>query len=144
MQRIIITGNLGRDPEQRSAGNDNVTSFTVGVRQGWGDRASSNWFRCSVWGKRGDTIRDRLTKGMKVTVIGELTIGEYQGKPQYEVRVDDIDWQPAGQRDDRGSDQRGNGNGGGRRGGYRDDPAGDLDDDVPFISADPSLEARAR
>lgn len=138
MQRIIITGNVGRDPEQRSTqGGDSVTSFNVGVRQGWGDRSSSNWYRCSVWGKRGDTIRDRVTKGMKVTVIGELTIGEYQGKPQYEVRVDDIDWQPAGQRDDRG----GGGTGGQQR---HADPADDLGDDIPFLSSDPALERRAR
>lgn len=138
MQRIIITGNLGRDPEIRSTqGGDQVCSLSVGVKQGWGDRASSNWFRCSVWGKRAQTVNDNLRKGQKVTVIGELTIGEYNGKPQYDVRVDDVDWQPSGDRQQR-SDDRGGGGGGfggaGARGGsgFGDH---DLSDDVPFISS---------
>lgn len=131
MQRILITGNLGRDPEIRTTqGGDQVCSLNVGVKQGWGDRASSNWYRCSVWGKRAQTVNDNLRKGQKVTVIGELTIGDYQGKPQYDVRVDDIDWQPSGERQQR-SDNRGSGGGGFGGGGFGDD----LDDNVPFASS---------
>ncbi len=137
MQRIIITGNLGRDPEIRTTqGGDQVCSLNVGVKQGWGDRASSNWYRCSVWGKRAQTVNDNLRKGQKVTVIGELTIGEYNGKPQYDVRVDDVDWQPSGERAastggaaSRGRDGGGGGGFGG--GGFGDD----LDDNVPFATA---------
>lgn len=122
MQIITITGNVGKDPEQRTTqGGDTITSFSVAVKQGWGDRATTNWFRCSVWGKRGDTIREHMAKGAKATVIGELTIGEYQGKPQFDVRVNDVDWsKPAGgerqQNDSRGHSPA----------------ADDLDDDVPF------------
>lgn len=132
MQFITITGNLGRDPEQRTTqGGDTVTSFSVAVRQGFKRDAASVWFRCSVWGKRGDTIASNLRKGSKVTVVGDLTIGEYQGKPQYDVRVADVDWQPAG---DRQADT------GGAASHRRDEPASggssgyghDLDDDVPF------------
>jgi single-strand DNA-binding protein len=137
VQRIIITGNLGRDPEIRTTqGGDQVCSLNVGVKQGWGDRASSNWYRCSVWGKRAQTVNDNLRKGQKVTVIGELTIGEYNGKPQYDVRVDDVDWQPSGERAastggaaSRGRDGGGGGGFGG--GGFGDD----LDDNVPFATA---------
>ena len=101
MQIITITGNVGKDPEQRTTqGGDSVTSFNVGVRQGWGDRASTNWFRCSVWGKRGDTIRQHVRKGAKITVVGELTIGEYNGKPQYDIRCHDQDWAATGERQD--------------------------------------------
>lgn len=121
MQFITITGNVGREPEQRQTqGGDSVTSFSVAVRQGFKQDAPTVWFRCSVWGKRGDTIRQHLAKGMKVTVIGELTIGEYQGKPQHDIRVADLDWQPTG--------ERRSGSGGQ---GYGSD-ARDLDDDVPF------------
>lgn len=141
MQRIIITGNLGRDPEMRATQDGTpICNFSVGVRQGWGDRASSNWFRCSVFGTRAKTISEHLAKGQKVTVIGELTIGEYQGKPQYDVRVDDVDWQPSGDRQQRSDDRGGGGGGGlGSRGGFADD----LDDDVPFIHADMASEYRA-
>ncbi len=73
--------------------------------------------------------------------------------PGYIVRLDAMPASVEGQfsihlrepkpRDDNGG-QRGNGNGGGGRGGYRSNPADDLDDDTPFISADPALEHRAR
>jgi single-strand DNA-binding protein len=92
MQAIVITGNVGRDPEIRQAGSDNVCWFTVGVQQGYGERKTTNWYRCNVWGKRGDTVAQYVRKGSKVTVIGELSIGEYQGKPQYDIRVNDLDW----------------------------------------------------
>lgn len=123
MQTIVLTGNVGRDPEQRSTqGGDSVTSFSVAVRQGFKRDAPSVWFRCSVWGKRGDTIRDHVRKGTKVTVVGELTIGEYQGKPQYDVRVNDVDWQPSGERAARPEQASGSGFGG----------SDDLGDEVPW------------
>ena len=107
MQRIIITGNLGRDPEMRATQDGTpICNFSVGVRQGWGDRASSNWFRCTVFGVRSKSVGEHLAKGQKVTVIGELTIGEYQGKPQYDVRVDDVDWQPSGERSSQNVDRQ--------------------------------------
>jgi len=100
MQILTVTGNLGRDPEHRTTqGGDEVCSFSVGVKQGWGEKSSTNWFRCTVWGKRARTISDHLRKGSKVTVNGELSIGEYEGKPQYEIRVSDVDWAPTGQRE---------------------------------------------
>lgn len=131
-----FTGNLGRDPETRSTSGGDVCSFSVAVKQGFGRDAKSEWFRCSVWGKRGETVSRFLRKGMKVTVAGELTIGEYQGKPQYDVRVIDVDWpfENDGQqrRDDRPDETRSYSreaiDRAARSGGRRDD----LDDDVPF------------
>ncbi len=133
MQTLIITGNVGKDPEQRSTqSGDSVTSFNVAVRQGFKRDAPTVWYRCSVWGKRGDTIREHLRKGMKATVVGELTIGEYQGKPQYDVRVNDVDWQPAGERQERSEPRQSDNRGGGgmQGGGFGDD----LVDDLPFVS----------
>jgi len=95
MQFITITGNLGRDAEYRETqSGDQVCSLNVGVKQGWGDKAKTNWFRVSVWGKRAKSIGDNCFKGMLVTAVGELTIGEYDGKPQYEVRASDVAFQP--------------------------------------------------
>lgn len=142
MQIIHLTGNLGRDPELRSTNNDQVCSFSVAVKQGFDRDAKSEWFRCSVWGKRAETVNRYLRKGVKVTVAGQLTIGEYQGKPQYDVRVIDVEWphEAQGQQQDRHEEPRQGSGGGGSCGGGRDD----LDDHVPFISGDASMEWRAR
>lgn len=129
MQLLTISGNLGRDSEFRRAGDNDVLSFSVGVKQGYGDKASSNWFRCSVWGKRGEKLAQYLTKGVKVVVQGELTIGEYDGKPQYDVRVNEVEFMSKGEGGQRREEPRENQ----RRSAAPSNPFdNDLDDDVPF------------
>jgi single-strand DNA-binding protein len=104
MQQIVISGNLGSDAVTRQTQKgDKVTSFNVGVKQGWGDNASTNWFRCNVWGERGAKIAEYLLKGVKVFVTGELSIGSYEGKPQYDVRVNEVEWE---RRNGSGEDRR--------------------------------------
>lgn len=126
MQTIIISGNLGKDPELRSTSSDQVLGFSVAVKQGFGDKATTNWFRCNVWGKRGATLERYLRKGMKVVVQGELTIGSYEGKPQFDIRANEVEFMSAGERE--GGGQQDNRGGGGGFGPGADD----LDDDVPF------------
>lgn len=122
MQTIIISGNLGSDAVTRQTQKgDKVTAFNVGVQQGWGENKSTNWYRCNVWGERGEKIAQYLLKGVKAFVTGELTIGSYEGKPQYDVRVNEVEWER-------------------RNGGEQREPSSqskvpaqsDLDDDVPF------------
>lgn len=127
MQTIIVSGNIGGDAVTRATSNNEVTSFNVGVKQGWGEKASTNWFRCSIWGERGRKIAEYLLKGVKVFVTGELTIGSYEGKPQYEIRVNEIEWE-------RRSDKSYTGQPGGSRNGPSSDSVGyDVDEDrVPF------------
>lgn len=93
MQSITVSGNIGKDAELRSTQNgDDVLSFSVGVKQGYGDNASTNWFRCSIWGKRARNLKDYLLKGVKVVAQGELSIGSYEGKPQFEIRVNEVEF----------------------------------------------------
>lgn len=124
MQLITISGNCGRDAELRSTRDgQKVCSFNVGVKNGFGRDAGSVWYRCTLWGKAAEAFAPSLLKGVKVFVSGELTHGEYEGKPQYDVRVGSIDTgaRPGGQQSDtRHANQNGFGT---------DD---DLDSDVPF------------
>ena len=128
MQQITITGYLSRDAEVRTTqGGDSIANWNVPVRQGFGDREKTNWFRVSIWGKRAD-FAGKARKGDFVTVTGELTIGEYDGKPQYEIRaVDFQNVRPAPR--DGGTDapqepQRNS----------RQAPQDDLEDDIPFVT----------
>lgn len=91
MQIVMLTGRVGGDAEIRTAGSGEVTSFSLAVDQGWGERKSTNWFRVSIWGDRGRKIAGHILKGNKLAVTGELEIGEYQGKPQFNVRASEID-----------------------------------------------------
>lgn len=90
MQQITITGFLSRDAESSvTQRGDKVTRWNVPVKQGYGDSEQTNWFRVSIWGKRADYAA-KARKGEYVTVMGELKIGEYQGKPQYEINAVDF------------------------------------------------------
>ena len=91
MQTITIAGRVGRDAETRSTQNgDSVTGFTVAVDQRNGRDKTTNWWRVSLWGKRGDALAQYLTKGASVTVCGEFSLGEYDGKPQLNIRANGI------------------------------------------------------
>lgn len=91
-----LTGNLGRDAEQRFTQNgDSVVSFSVGVKAGYGDKATTTWARCSMFGKRGEAVAPYLTKGQLVGITGELSAREWTDKQglartSIEVRVNDL------------------------------------------------------
>ncbi len=137
MQIITVSGRIGQDAEVRQAGQSEVASFNLAVDQGWGDKKQTNWFRINLWGKKGVNSAPYMLKGGVVTVVGELDIGEYNGKPQYSIRASDFTM-PAKQ----GSGQRQQEN---RPGGSSPDYGyqkqadrsptsfdNDLDDEVPF------------
>lgn len=133
MQSITIAGRIGRDAETRQAGEGTVTSFTVAVDQRNGRDKTTNWWRVSIWGKRGETLCEYLRKGDNVTVAGEFTLSEYEGKPQLNIRANEVALQG-------GKGERSEPQGGGDWGvvGGRDEPAkqepaqDDLDDEIPF------------
>lgn len=125
MQNITISGNIGKDAELRDTRDSKVLSFNVGVKNGYGKDAGSVWYRCSLWGKAAETFAGSLKKGTKVFIVGDLTHDEYEGKPQFNVRVGSID---TGPRSDAGT-------GNPTRAIDPDsawDNAKDLDSDVPF------------
>ena len=104
MNSWSFTGNLGNDAESRfTPSGDAVVSFSVGVKSGFGDKATTTWARCQMWGKRGESVAPYLTKGQLVGVTGELTLREYDKKDgakgySLEVRVNDLTL--LGKRDD--------------------------------------------
>ena len=122
MLKLMLTGNLGGDPEKRYTQDGKaVLSFRVAVNSRRKVRGASggeddwedhtDWFRVTIRGGRVDYLSDNLRKGSRVTVIGGLSIGEYQARDSdeirasYDVYADDVDFY----RD------RSEGNGGGER-----------------------------
>lgn len=88
MKQIIIAGNLGKDAElRRTQGGDPVASFNVAVS----DRnKNTTWFSCSLWGRRGESLAQYLTKGSKVALTGDLTTREHEGKTYLGCNVSEI------------------------------------------------------
>jgi len=123
MQNITISGNIGKDAELRVTRDSKVLNFNVGVKNGLGRAAGSVWYRCSLWGKSAEVFAGSLKKGTKVFISGELTHDEYEGKPQFNVRVGSIDTAP---RSEAGGSSTTSDTS------VTWDNVTDLDDDVPF------------
>lgn len=129
MQSITIAGKLGRDAELRhTQGGESVCSFTVAVDQRQGRDKTTNWWRVSLWGKRGEALAPYLLKGASVTVQGEFALGDYEGKPQLNIRANEIALQGG----------RGDGSQGAPVEPQRNSRqvADDLDDTIPFARND--------
>ena len=76
--KIILVGNLGRDPELRyTQSGQPVTNLSVATSRRWTDRESgepreeTTWFRVTVWGKQAETCNEYLSKGSQVLVEGD-------------------------------------------------------------------------
>lgn len=133
MQNINIAGRIGSDAKlAHTQGGDAVCNFSVAVDTRQGREKVTNWWRCSIWGKRADALAPYLLKGVSVAVAGEMSLGDYEGKPQLNVRVGDLTLMGGrGDGDKRTPD--GSQGAPADRGGWAKD---DLADEIPFISSD--------
>ncbi len=116
INRVILTGNLTRDPELRSTpGGTSVCSLRLAVNSRrkdssgeWTDKP--NYFDITVWGAQGENCANYLSKGRPVAVDGRLEWREWEAKDgskrqSVEVIADSVQF--LGSRDGGG----GNGNG---------------------------------
>ena len=91
MKIITIAGTVGKDAElRRMQDGDPVASFSLAVDDGYGENKSTMWFDCSVFGKRGQSLQPHITKGAKLTVIGELGKREHNGTTYLTVRASEV------------------------------------------------------
>lgn len=145
--KIIVVGNLGRDPELRYTPQGTpVCSFTVATNEKRKDRAGetqdvTTWFRVTLWGRQAETASQYLAKGRPIYVEGRLRLEEWtdrDGKQRYTLEVHATDMQfIGGGRADETAAAAGGGVGGAAvnraSSNERPQPEPDLsDDDIPF------------
>ncbi|MCG3177565.1 MAG: Single-stranded DNA-binding protein [Candidatus Omnitrophica bacterium] len=93
-QRLILVGNLGRDPELRYTPNGTpVTTMSVAVNRRWTDaqgtiKEETAWFRVITYGKQAEVCNQYLAAGRKVLVEGALVVDEKTGGPRVYQRKD--------------------------------------------------------
>lgn len=132
---IIVLGRLAKDAERKQTQSGSLLKFSVGDSVGYGDKKSTNWWNCTIFGKQAEgSLIDYLTKGAQIQVTGEISFREYEGKTYNDLKVSRIEL--VGSRSENQSapqapqaqgyaknNQPATGSGGG---------ASDLDDDLPF------------
>ncbi len=87
VNKVILIGNLGQDPEVRYMPNGNaVTNVTIATSESWKDRESgqqqerTEWHRVVFFGKLAEIAGQYLRKGSKVYVEGALRTRKWQGQ----------------------------------------------------------------
>jgi len=86
LNRIIIIGNLGKDPEMRyTPSGSPVTTFSVATSRRFTSasgepKEETEWFNVVVWQKQAEMCNQYLTKGRQVYVEGRLQTRNWEGK----------------------------------------------------------------
>lgn len=102
VNKVIIIGNLGADPEARQFNNGgSVTNISVATSEQWTDKQSgekreaTEWHRISLFNRLGEIAAQYLRKGSKVYIEGSLRTRKYQdpnGQDRYitEIRAEQM------------------------------------------------------
>ena len=95
--KVSLTGRLTKDPVQKNWQGTTVVSFSMAVNttKKEGDKYLSDFYNVSVWGKSGEFILPRISKGSLVQVYGDLMLQTYKDsnnveKQSLSVRAIDV------------------------------------------------------
>jgi single-strand DNA-binding protein len=152
LNRVILIGNLGQDPELRfTQSNQGVLSLRMATTESYFDtntkerKETTEWHTVVVWGKRGEGLNKILSKGSRIAVEGRLRTRSWDDKngggKRYatEVVANNVILM-GGRGEGGGGPGGGGGRSGGGGGGYDSGPSGSEEyggdapgeDDIPF------------
>ncbi|HEU0161169.1 MAG TPA: single-stranded DNA-binding protein [Rhizomicrobium sp.] len=147
VNKVILVGNLGKDPEvRRMTSGDPVVNLSIATSETWRDKASgerkekTEWHRVVIFNKNlADVAEKYLKKGAKVYVEGQLQTRKWtdkDGAEKYSTEVVLQNFRGELTMLDGRSGGEGGGGFGGNRGGANEAPASfqrdELDDEIPF------------
>ncbi len=101
VNKVIIVGNLGRDPELNTMeSGQSVCRLNIATTRRWTNKTTNEkmeeteWHRISVWGKQAENCNKYLSKGKQVYVEGRLRTSSYEKEGQKhwstEIVADDV------------------------------------------------------
>ena len=153
INKVILVGNLGKDPETRYMPNGKaVTNFSIATSESWKDkqtgeqREQTEWHNIVMYDRLAEIAAEYLRKGSQVYVEGKLRTRKWQdkeGRDRYTTEINANEMQMLGGRagagggagtESRGEPRMASGGGGGERAAAAPRPAdeGSFDDDIPF------------
>lgn len=78
---LNATAYIGSDAEVRFTKDGTpVANFSFPLSSGYGDKKKTSWLRCSIIGKRAETLAPMLLKGTLVAITAEISLNEYPSK----------------------------------------------------------------
>lgn len=85
---IKISGRITHDLQLQTINNVNFLNFTIAHTHGFGDKASTMFFRCVCFGKTAEFITKHFSKGSGIVVTGDLRNNNYEKNGQKHYNVD--------------------------------------------------------
>lgn len=151
VNKVILVGNLGRDPEVRYSPNGQaVANATIATSESWKDKTTgekqerTEWHRLVFFGRLAEIAGEYLKKGSQIYVEGRLQTRKWQdkdGHDRYTTEIVANDMQMLGSREGRGAPAADfaqeepaamNASAGGSKTPSPAKAGGDFDDDIPF------------
>ena len=158
VNKVILIGNLGKDPEVRTMQNGNkVANLTLATSENWKDKNTgerkekTEWHRVVIFGNLAGIAESYLKKGSKVYICGQLQTRKWQDQSGQDKYTTEVVLQGYGGEltmlDSRGGGSGGGNGGGGDYGssvpsggdagggdaaGWDAGPSGEMDDEIPF------------
>lgn len=139
VNKVILVGNLGRDPEVRTTPSGQpVASFSLATNRRWKDRDGNRqdqteWHNIVCWGRQAEVAGQYLTKGKQIYVEGRLQTRSWEdrqsGEKKYKTEIICENFQMLGTRGESGGEFRQSEP---SREGGNEFSAPPEDDDIPF------------
>lgn len=85
VNKVILMGRLGQDPETKHLNDTSVTNFSVATSETWkgkdGEKQEkTEWSRCVAWGKTGEFIQKYFSKGNMIFLEGKMETRNWEDK----------------------------------------------------------------
>ena len=140
INKVILVGNLGNDPETRAMpSGDTVTNLSIATNESWKDKKSgeqkdrTEWHKVAMFGRLAEISAEYLRKGSQVYIEGKLRTRKWQdqqGNDRWTTEIVANEMQMLGGRG--GGGQFGDGDSGPAPGPAPSSSSDDFDDDIPF------------
>lgn len=96
MNKVILTGRIGRELSVKEAGQSKVAKSVLAVDDGYGENKKTHWINFEAWGKLSDVLEKYTTKGSKILIEGKVATNSYETKDGSKrtdtfVRVDQLE-----------------------------------------------------
>ena len=127
MLQVFAAGRVGQDAKHTTTqGGTDICSFSLACDVGFGDNKQTVWLDVAKFGKGAEGLSRYVKKGNQLTVSGNLSLREHDGKTYLKVQADDVALQGGNSSGERSVSGNWPDNG------SSSTEADDLDDSIPF------------
>lgn len=95
MNKVILCGNVGKDPELKNVGSTQLVNLSVATTRNFKNKEDkweqqTSWHTVTFWGKQAEAVAKNIRKGDMVTIEGELNYSNYEDKSGNKVYKTEI------------------------------------------------------